>query len=62
MAVGKRVFKIDIQTCHCDGTLTIIFCIDDPEVIARTLEHLDRSTSPAVSDQPPRAPPQGDLL
>jgi hypothetical protein len=41
----KRVFSIDIETCpKCGGTLRVIACIEDPDVIASILEH-DRARS-----------------
>ena len=59
----QRVFKIDIETCrHCGGTLKIIASIEDPQVIARILAHLDRSAAPELTVHAARAPPQRDLL
>lgn len=39
----KRVFDIDIQTCEaCGGAIRIIAAIEDPAVIKKRLDHLDR--------------------
>ena len=46
----KRVFDIDIERCACGGKLKIITVIEQPDVIARMLTHLDLSAPP-----PPRA-------
>ena len=52
----KRVFSIDIETCpKCGGTLRVIACIEDPDVIATILEHI-RARDEAEASQP-RAPP-----
>ena len=61
----KRVFNIDIETCEaCGGHVKIIACIEDPDLIQRILDHLDRHTEPtrAVNAHPARAPPQLPLL
>ena len=60
----KRVFKIDIETCeHCGGALKVIASIEDPAVIRKILEHLDRHAEPAALASRPfaRAPPQSTL-
>jgi len=45
----KRVFQIDIERCeHCGGNVKIIAAIEDPLVIRRILDHLERQA---------RAPP-----
>ncbi|NJN05487.1 MAG: IS91 family transposase [Rhodobacteraceae bacterium] len=52
----KRVFAIDIETCpKCGGRLRVIACIEDPDTIAKILEHI-RSREAAEPSQP-RAPP-----
>lgn len=39
----KRVFDIDIQTCEaCGGPVLIVAAIEDPAVIKKILDHLDR--------------------
>jgi hypothetical protein len=55
----KRVFGIQIERCaQCGGTLKIIASIEDPQVIGRTLEHLERrAVLPRESRPPARAPP-----
>jgi hypothetical protein len=55
----KRVFAIDIETCaNCGGKLRVIACIEDPDVIAKILEHI-RAREQAEPSQP-RAPPLHD--
>ena len=60
----KRVFNIDIETCeHCGGAVKVIASIEDPAVIRKILEHLDRraqATPPAFRPFA-RAPPQAPL-
>ena len=52
----KRVFAIDVETCpKCGGTLRVIACIEDPDVIATILGHI-RARDEAKPAQP-RAPP-----
>jgi hypothetical protein len=56
----KRVFAIDIETCpKCGGKLRVIACIEDPDVIAKILEHV-RASEPAESTRS-RAPPLATL-
>ena len=60
----KRVFKIDILTCeHCGGAVKVIASIEDPAVIKKILQHLDRHVEPARPAFRPfaRAPPQQQL-
>ncbi len=58
----KRVFGIEIDTCQrCGGTLRIVASIEEPEVIAKILSHLERA-APSQPKQPEvplgaRAPP-----
>jgi hypothetical protein len=50
----KRVFGLEIDTCQrCGGNLTIIASIEQPEVIAKILAHLERV---APQPQPPQRP------
>ena len=61
----KRVFNIDIETCsECGGAVKVIACIEDPEVIAKILTHLDEKTASAEQGLLPdsRAPPQTDVF
>ena len=52
----KRVFSIDIETCpKCGGKLRVIACIEDPDIIAKILEHI-RTRDESQPSQP-RAPP-----
>jgi hypothetical protein len=54
----KRVFKIDVTVCErCGGAVKIIACIEDPIVIVKILEHVERESSPALQLPPARAPP-----
>ena len=57
----KRVFGIEIDTCQrCGGNLKIIASIEQPEVIAKILAHLERTSAPQHPPQLPlgaRAPP-----
>jgi hypothetical protein len=57
----KRVFGIEIDTCQrCGGTLRIIASIEQSELIATTLAHLERTApQPNQPAQPlgARAPP-----
>jgi len=42
----KRVFNIDIETCHeCGGAVKVIACIEDPAVIDKILSYLKRQKS-----------------
>ena len=62
----KRVFGIEIDSCaRCGGKLEVIASIEEPEVIAKILVHLEK----AAPDQPQvelpldaRAPSQASLL
>ena len=63
----KRVFGIEIERCaHCGGKLAIIASIEEPQVIARILSHLQRTVPQQYSAELPlgaRAPPaQSPLL
>jgi hypothetical protein len=52
----KRVFGIEIQSCeHCGGAVKIIASIEDPQVISRILEHLQRSGAGGHLQPPARA-------
>ena len=43
----KRVFNIDVETCHqCGGKMKIIAAIEDPLVIKKILTHLGLPTRP----------------
>jgi len=42
----KRVFGIEIDRCgRCAGQLKIISSIEQPDIIAKILSHLDKGTS-----------------
>jgi hypothetical protein len=54
-----RVFKIDVTVCEqCGGAVKIIACIEDPIVIAKILEHVERASAPEFTLPPARVPPQ----
>lgn len=39
----KRAFNIDIETCHaCGGAVRIVACIEDPVVIQKIFDHLEK--------------------
>jgi hypothetical protein len=59
----KRVFNIDIEVCgRCGGSVKVIACIEDQDIIDRILAHLrDKElTTPSLPllTPPSRAPPQ----
>ena len=62
----KRVFGIDIEACaRCGGKLRVIASIEEPEVIAKILAHLERRTPQEHQAELPlgaRAPPQQSVL
>jgi hypothetical protein len=63
----KRVFGIEIEGCaRCGGKLKIIASIEEPEVIARILSHLEKTAPEHYQAELPlgaRAPPsQASLL
>ena len=54
----KRVFNIDIEVCaRCRGSVRVIACIEDQDIIDRILAHLERETehprpaTPGTTDQ-----------
>jgi hypothetical protein len=54
----KRVFGLDLETCHlCGGQAKIIAAIEDPAVIKKILKHLSLPTRPP-EPWPARGPPQ----
>ena len=59
----RRVFNIDIETCgRCGGSLKVIACIENQDVIDSILAHLQEKeqhipTLPLLTP-PPRAPPE----
>ncbi|MCP4413730.1 MAG: hypothetical protein GY808_14310 [Gammaproteobacteria bacterium] len=47
----KRVFNIDIETCHEYGSaVKIIACIEEPVVIQKILSYLQRQDSGPISN------------
>ena len=60
----KWVFNIDVEVCeYCGGTTKVLACIEDPAVIKKILEHLDKATTRQPKRRPPsRAPPQTHLF
>jgi len=61
----KRVFNIDIETCgRCGGSLKVIACIEDQDVIDRILAHLrdkEQGTPTLPHLAPPTRAPPGTL-
>ena len=60
----KRVFKLDILTCeHCGGAVKVIASIEDPSVIKKILDHLERRAEATAHVFRPfaRAPPHQQL-
>ncbi len=61
----KRVFKLDLSSCEGGGgQVRVIACIDDPLVIGKILEHLERTrpaTAGAGRRPEVRGPPPGHL-
>ena len=57
----KRVFGIEIDSCgRCGGKLKVIASIEEPEVIARILAHIQKSAPDQHQAELPlgaRAPP-----
>jgi len=50
----KRVFNIDIEVCgRCGGSVRVIACIEDQDIIDRILTHLRQkrkgNTDPAIA-------------
>ena len=60
----KRVLSIDIEVCgRCGGSVRVIACIEDQNIIDRILAHLrdreqDIPTLLPLLTPPPRAPPE----
>ena len=61
----KRVFNIDIEVCSlCGGSVRVIACIEDQDVIDRILDHLrqkERETPTRPLLVPPTRAPPGTL-
>jgi hypothetical protein len=52
----KRVFAIDIETCpDCGGRLRVIACIENPPLIRKILDHVQRRE--ALTANAARGPP-----
>src|SRR5271169_1696274 len=63
----KRVFGVEIEGCaRCGGELKIIASIEEPQLIAKILSHLERAAPEQYQSEPPlgaRGPPiQSRLL
>ena len=53
----KRVFNIEIEVCgRCGGSVKVIACIEDQDIIDRILAHL-REKEQEVPDRPLLVPP-----
>ena len=57
----KRIFNIDVTVCrHCQGSMRIIACIEDRQVINKILAHINRKQepfAPVMTGTGIRAPP-----
>jgi hypothetical protein len=52
----KRVFDVEIERCtRCGGQLKIIASIEEPQLMAKILSHLER----AMAEQPQSERPHG---
>ncbi len=60
----KRVFNIDVEICdQCGGAVKEIACIEDPVVIKKILDHLDKKAPTEQGRLPQsRAPPHASLF
>ncbi len=62
----KRVFGIEIDRCmRCGGKLEIIASIEEPQLIAKNLSHLERTAPRQYATELPfgaRAPPAQSRL
>ena len=62
----KRVFNIDVTICrHCQGTMRIIACIEDRQVINKILAHINRKQEHLASVMAGtgiRAPPTDSIF
>jgi hypothetical protein len=57
----KRVFSIDIEVCgRCGGSVRVIACIEDQDIIDKILAHLHDKDTPTLPHlaPPTRAPPE----
>ena len=46
----KRVFKLDLSRCEgCGGQVRVIACVEDPLVIGKILEHLEKTGPGSVA-------------
>jgi len=59
----KRIFDIDVESCdHCGGAVKVIACIEDPVVIKKILNYLDKKATTEQARRPQsRALPQTSL-
>jgi len=63
--VHMKLGKLKIaETSECGGGVSIIACIEDPQVIRKILNYLDDNASPGTTLLQPecRAPPRAELL
>jgi hypothetical protein len=60
----KRVFNIDVEICdQCGGRVKVIACIEDPAVIKKILDYLDKTVPTEQARRPQsRASPQTRLF
>jgi hypothetical protein len=53
----RRVFRVDIEQCHCGGRLKLVAFVTDPAEARRYLDHAGfPCEAPTIA--PARAPPQ----
>jgi hypothetical protein len=56
----KRVFAIDIESCpECGGKLRVIACIEDPPLIEKILQHVQRRE--VLTARTTRGPPADSI-
>ena len=55
---------MDVEICdQCGGTVKVIACIEEPVVIRKILDHLDKAAPTEQGRRPQsRAPPQDSLF
>lgn len=62
-AAVEKVFGIDISVCEqCGGTVRVVACIEDSDVVRRILNHLAGVGRQGDLAKPGRGPPQCDLF
>ena len=54
------MFLIEVLTCPCGGTRTLIAAITEPEVIVKILDHLGLPSEPSQVTRARAPPHRGD--